>query len=299
VDRIVLNAYCPLGQRPGPFRYWWRQLFGSDEDLDKTHLMRLAGRFSRRVRGWAKHNGVPVIDCKPGERKHEIAETYLPQDPNFVGVFLVLVSKAPALVWQVERYGNGGLNLKKQDPWPYVNHYSFHILDPEWGHLTIKMSGHPPFGAQMILNGHEWVEREAQRKNLPVVKEGNCFTQVSDSHAFGEIADALFRDGETIGRLSQACDRWIYSACLCFGLDLAEQERTGFRYRYSVYQLEYSRNLLFRRGRDLDQVYQGVIDRTRATLDVRTLKTIFGWKHRPYKGKTPAQLTVEKPTYTG
>jgi hypothetical protein len=25
-------------------------------------------------------------------------------------------------------------------------------MDPDWGHLTIKMSGHPPFGAQVILN---------------------------------------------------------------------------------------------------------------------------------------------------
>jgi len=46
-----------------------------------------------------------------------------------VGVFLILVSKAPALVWEVERYGNGGLNLKKPKRWPFVNHYSFHILD--------------------------------------------------------------------------------------------------------------------------------------------------------------------------
>jgi len=38
-----------------------------------------------------------------------------------------------------------------------VNHFSFHILDPQWGHLTMKMSGHPPFGAQIILNGHEYV----------------------------------------------------------------------------------------------------------------------------------------------
>jgi hypothetical protein len=26
----------------------------------------------------------------------------------------------------------------------FVNHYSFHIMDPAFGHLTIKMSGHPP-----------------------------------------------------------------------------------------------------------------------------------------------------------
>jgi len=30
VDRIVLNGYFPLGQQGGGFRYWWRQLTGSD-----------------------------------------------------------------------------------------------------------------------------------------------------------------------------------------------------------------------------------------------------------------------------
>ena len=73
VDRIILNAYFSMGCSPGGFRTWWRALFGSDDNLDNTHLMRLAGRFSRRVRGWAKSNGVPVIDCPVGERKHQIA----------------------------------------------------------------------------------------------------------------------------------------------------------------------------------------------------------------------------------
>jgi len=50
----------------------------------------------------------------------------------------------------------------------------------------------------------------------------------------------------TAGRLSQVCDQWIYSACLCFGLDLDEEDRSGFRYGYSVYQAEYSRNLIFK-----------------------------------------------------
>src|SRR5215831_9690376 len=59
VDRIVLNAYFPLGHRAGGFRTWWRLLNGGDETLDDTHLMRLAGRFSRRVRAFAKARGIP------------------------------------------------------------------------------------------------------------------------------------------------------------------------------------------------------------------------------------------------
>ena len=48
VDRIVLNAYYPIGNTAGGFRTWWRRLIGgpdaaADAVLDNTHLMRLAG----------------------------------------------------------------------------------------------------------------------------------------------------------------------------------------------------------------------------------------------------------------
>ena len=53
-----------------------------------------------------------------------------------------------------------------------MNNYWFHILDPDWGHLTIKISGHPPFPAQFILNGHEYVARQrARRASLSPSKE--------------------------------------------------------------------------------------------------------------------------------
>ena len=78
VDRIVLNAYYPLGHHPGGFRTWWRRWHDDgDDSLDDAHLMRLAGRFARRLRGWARAHDVPVIDCAVGERKHRIAEDFL------------------------------------------------------------------------------------------------------------------------------------------------------------------------------------------------------------------------------
>ena len=54
VDRIVVNAYFVLGKTPGGFRNWWRLLYGSDDNLDDTRLMRLAGRVSRRVHAWQR-----------------------------------------------------------------------------------------------------------------------------------------------------------------------------------------------------------------------------------------------------
>ena len=145
---------------------------------------------------------------------------------------------------------------------PFVNHYSFHILDPDWGHLTIKISGHPPFPAQVILNGHEFVACQARSAGIAFTKQGNCFTAISDAAGLAKIAETLSEQRAT-GRLSQVCERWIYT-CVCFALDFDEQKRSGFRYQYSNYQIEYSRNLVFELGGHMDQVFQAVIDRSRA-----------------------------------
>jgi hypothetical protein len=232
------------------------------------------------------------------ERKHEIAETHRATTHMATGVFLILVGRAQAPVWDV----SGKHHLERKRPMPYVNHYSFHILDPDWGHVTIKISGHPPFPAQVIFNGHEWVACQARKASIQFTKEGNCFTHISDPAGLARIADTL-SDARTIGRLREVCERWIYSACLCFALDFDEQWRSGFRYQYSTYQLEYSRNLVFTLGGRMDQVFQALIDRTRARMDLRTVKTILGYRRRPRcrprRGKKEPtwEVTVERPVY--
>ena len=299
VDRIVLNAYFSLGHNPGGFRVWWRRLHGdSEEQLDNTHVMRMAGRFARRVRAWAHAHQVPVIDCKRGERKHQLAEEYLATHTVGTGVFLILVARASAAVWEVTRSNSGVIvNLAKK--MAFVNHYSFHIMDPQWGHVTIKMSGHPPFSAQVILNGHEYVAASAQAAGIGFTKAGNCFTAVADPAGLARVADTLSQDA-TVGRLSQVCDRWIYSACLCFGLDLDEQARSGFTYGYSVYQAEYSRNLIFKAGAQMEKMFDRIVDRTRSRLDVPTVRTLFGAKQRPSRSsELSLQLAamIETPRY--
>jgi hypothetical protein len=126
------------------------------------------------------------------------------------------------------------------------------------------------------------------------------FTGIADPQGLARVADAWPRDA-AIGRLGQVCDRWIYSACLCFGLDLEEQERSGFRYGYSVYQAEYSRNLLFASGAQMEALFDRILDRTRSRLDIPAIRTLFGLKTRPHRNRKhgpPAQdIVIEKPRY--
>jgi hypothetical protein len=155
-------------------------------------------------------------------------------------------------------------------------------MDPDFGHVTIKMSGHPPFAAQIIVNGHDYVAAQAAHAGIGYTKEGNCFTGTADPAGLARIADTLSAP-PIVGRLGQVCDRWIYTACLCFGLDLAEQERGRFTYNYSIYQVEYSRNLIFASGARLDRVFEAMVDRTRSRLDIPQVRTLFGHKGRPHR----------------
>ncbi|MFQ5653018.1 MAG: hypothetical protein ACE5IY_24070 [bacterium] len=301
VDRIVLNAYFLPGHSPAGFRSWWRLLKGSDDELDNAHLMRFAGRVSRRIRAYASENNIPIEKCH-GEQKRDIAQKYLPENPNFVGVFLIVIARAPATVFDIQRSKENDkiINIAKKKPLPYVNHYSFHIMDPEWGHITIKMCGHAPFKAQIMLNGHEYVARQAQKEGIEFTKEGNCFTEITDAHRLGLVAETSSHPDGAIGRLTEVCERWIYSSCLCFALDSDEQQRSGFRYRFFTFQAEYSRNLLFTRGRELDQIFNAVIDHTRKELDVKRVKTIFGVKKRPARTrhkKPRLEFVIERPAY--
>ncbi len=164
VDRIVVNAYFPLGQSSGGLRSWWRAWQGGEKTLSDASMKAIAGDFARRLKGWCQQRGIPFIECHGEKEKHVLAEALLPQDPKFRG--------------------------------------------------------------------------------------------------------------------SRGAQRWLYSACLCFALPVEEQRRSGFRDKFSVWQIEYSRNLLFRDGLVREEVYQKLIDRTRVSLDIKALKTLFGVRHR-------------------
>src|SRR6266700_1105555 len=75
-----------------------------------------------------------------------------------------------------------------------------------------------------------YVAAQAQKARVEFTKQENCFTSVSNATGLAKIADTL-SEKETAGRLRQLCARWIYSTCLCFALDLAEQEKSRFQYQ--------------------------------------------------------------------
>ena len=144
IDRLVINGYFSQGCSPGGFRTWFRAFKGSDKDLNNATLMRMAGRFSRRINAFCKKRNIPLHYFKTGERKHEKAEELLPTDKNFTGIFAIFVARAPGSVWDIKEFDNGKIDIRKKKPLPFINHYYFHIIDK-------KLLFQNPFGSCILL----------------------------------------------------------------------------------------------------------------------------------------------------
>lgn len=289
-DRIVIGAYFTMLHSAGGLLTWFRRLH-PDKPLDKNQLMRFACRFGRRTQAFAKANDIPILYPERGTRKHELAQTYLKDFKKTHGIFLIMVVSERALVYDsyTPKTKAESLHRNLTAKWRMVNYYYFHIRDKNWGHVTIGISSHPPFAAKIILNGHEWLAQRAKRRHIIGEQQGNCFTDLLDEGALQELADTLSE-----GHLESVCRHWMSHVMM--GLTAEELKASQLTRRFSLMQVEYSHNMLFRQPRHLQWVYQAMIDNTRQRLKPGSINTVFGKDRRGVKINSMS-LRIENPEY--
>ena len=212
--------------------------------------MRMAGRFARRVRGWAAAHGSRSSTARAGERKHLIAEEYLAGHPGRPrGVH------GPGGPCPGDHLGRAALQGRGESAtWPrrraFVNHYSFHIIDPELGPRDDQDVGPP------ALRGPGHPERPRARR-LPRPRRPGI--SVREGRQLLHRRRRPRRPGP--GRRHLVASRgYRASGPGLRPVDLhrvlvlrARPGRPGTipvpSTTTPIYQVEYSRNLLFRSGR--------------------------------------------------
>src|SRR5579875_1047752 len=118
-----------------------------------------------------------------------------------------------------------------------------------------------------------------RRRESSLAKTGIALRTSLTRAGLARVADTLSAE-PAIGRLKQVCERWIYT-CLSLALDSEEQAASDFRYQYSIYQGEYSYNLLFRVGGQMEQVFQGLMGRPPSWSHLYLPVTLFEFRAYP------------------
>lgn len=203
VDRVVLNAYFPLGQSGGGFRTWWRLLRGSDAELDDAHLREMAGTFARRLRAYCEKEKIVFLDAGTNERQHELAAAHLRGK---------LLQKVPELLERMEERLVRFLNTVQ------AAHVSF-LEEPAFDRWTEPTQrGHRRL-AGVDLN---------KARNRNVVTAVVALATKPDGFTVGELAQQV---QERTGQRQYAARNAAYDLAKLRGKDLVSKNDHGRRYQ--------------------------------------------------------------------
>jgi hypothetical protein len=145
-------------------------------------------------------------------------------------------------------------------------HYYFYFIDPELGLCYVRVPTWAPFRLQIYFNAHNWLANRLEACGIRFKLEDNAFTEISDYQAAQRVADRL-----GVKRLHKAFDRFAPEFCpASIELDTA--------YGWSLMQVEYATDIVFKRREDLEDIYQTLIRTALYAVKVDDVAMFFGRK---------------------
>ncbi len=123
-------------------------------------------------------------------------------------------------------------------------HYYFYFLDAELGLVYLRVPTWAPFRLQFYCNGHSWLARRLTAEGIGFTLADNAFVRIADWRLAQAMADGFAPD-----RLHRVLDR--YAALCCPVLEVFAQS-----YHWSLMQVEYATDLVFRSAATLGPLYQ-------------------------------------------
>jgi hypothetical protein len=132
-------------------------------------------------------------------------------------------------------------------------HFYFYFLDAEIGLCYVRVPTWAPFGLQFYFNGHNHLASKLRTAGVEFQMLDNAFLQVADLAKAQVLADEI-----DIAKVHAALDRYAALCCPASAILKIPAER---RYHWSIMQIEYSTDVMFKRQADLAPIYD-VISRT-------------------------------------
>lgn len=295
IDRLILNAYIPTLQTPGAMAYFLRNVRGKPI-LSGIVFKQLTDDFVQRTRAFAEKHAVPMLTPPRGTRPGELGQKLLAnaRKRKRFGVIGVVVHQERARVFCSSHAGGRATHFRVKEDRRFVNHYYFYIRDPECGEGFVRVCTYPPFATRIWLNGHGFVAASLAKQKIATELDDNCVVSCADPAALQTAADAF--DGEQVERIAR---RWL--AMVPDPLT-ADERAAGYPTRLSVFQAEFSDNLVFKRTAVLNRLYERVLsehmhlgrpDMIKAMFDRRiTRRTPGTFKTRILREGTVACMKV-------
>jgi hypothetical protein len=287
-DRIVILGHVPLLTRPENIVHFFRDVHGVGA-LSKEVLRQRTTEYHAWVEAFARNHQIPIEWAEKGVRKEDYVRPRLRQIERRqrFGVYFILKSMEVGANFRVAvpKYSTADPDYRivaKQRS--RYTHYYFYIRDPVLGPIALCVGSFLPFSITYYLNGHHFIEQQLRRAGIEFRKDDNAFLWVADAQALQAAADAL-----SARLIRTRLEYWS----LIVGPKFSKKDRQAInlgRY-YSIQQVEYCRNLIFRRNFPIHKLFERSCDLGLLRLSADRIAQVFGWRlHRRIGGKLSSVL---------
>ena len=287
-DRIVINGYLSALTRPENAVYFFREVLGIPA-ITKEVLRQRTADYNRWVDSYARKRKLPVEWAEKGVRKEDYVQRWLHrlEHQNQHGVYFIFKSMELG-----QTFRSVPPRFPTDDPHYRIlhksrsrfTHYYFYIRDEVLGPMVLRVASFFPFHTTYYINGHSFIEKELLRKGIPFRKKDNAFLSVSHPQALQAAADRL--NPEII---RNRLEYWT----LVLGPKFSARERQAMNLRrfYSLQQVEFCRNFLFKRNFPIHKIFERSCEMGLWEMTANKISELFGVRiTKKLKGKLNTTL---------
>ena len=148
-------------------------------------------------------------------------------------------------------------------------HYYFYFIDAVVGLCYLRVPTWCPFRLQFYCNGHGWLARQLAGAGIGFSLADNAFVRIDDWERGQTLADALKPE-----QLHRVLDS--YADLCCPVLETFKQ-----RYHWSLMQVEYALDLVFRSAETLKPLYEQLSRQAVLSVKAEQVASFLGKKITP------------------
>ena len=149
-------------------------------------------------------------------------------------------------------------------------HYYFYFMDAALGLIYLRVPTWSPFRLQFYCNGHSWLARQLTAAGIGYTMLDNAFVRVDDWPRAQQLADALSPD-----QLHRILNHYAGLCCpVC--------EVFGQSYHWSLMQVEYATDLVFRSTATLGPLYDQLVRQSVLSVKAEQVARFLGRQITPH-----------------
>jgi hypothetical protein len=205
---------------------------------------------------------------KPHIRKEDVVAKVLARRGDHAGLVHVISAMEACESYRPWHDKASGKTALKPDSGKCL-HYYFYFIDEKLGLCYLRVPTWCPFRLQFYCNGHAWLARKLTAAGIEFSLADNAFVRIADFERAQALADEMKPD-----ELHRRLDRYAKRFC-------PVSEVFAQHYHWSLMQVEYATDLVFRSEATLKALYEQLSREAVLSVKAEQVASFLGKKITP------------------